>query len=83
MSKGRIEIAWSAPLDVRVYGYGPRIDPGGFVYRIFNGDGRKIISGSASQSGRDIARVEARVRGYAAEKGLDDVTVSILSLPPS
>lgn len=82
MTQARIEIAWSPPLDVRVYGYGTRADHGGFVYCVFDTKGNKLLSGSARQSGRDLARVEARVRGYAAEKGLTDVKVDVVSMPP-
>lgn len=44
------------------------------VYQIFDGAGRKLMSGTG---GADQAATIARVKALAAEKGLTDVTVEI------
>ncbi len=78
----RIEIKWRVPLDPAVYGYGSRIDRGGYCYGLFKG-GRRIVGGTFGES-RDPAGVTAYARKMAAEKGLaPDIPVLILEHPPS
>lgn len=72
----RVEIKYRAPLDPKVYGYGPRIDPGGHIYSIFR-DGRRIASGS----GADLETVKAHALRLAAEKGLGVPPVFVQAPP--
>lgn len=65
MRANRIEIKWRAPLDPKVYGYGRRLDPGGYVYRLFRG-GRLAVSGT----GRDLNDVRTHTLRRAAELGM-------------
>lgn len=63
----RLELKWRRPLDPAVYGYGPRVDPGGYCYRLFR-DGRLSMSGTAGanlgQAKAHAARIAPDARVY-------------------
>lgn len=73
----RIELNWRPPLDPRVHGYGTRIDPGGYCYRVFR-DGRLAGSGTA---GADLQAAKAHALRIAAGKGLSDPPVYVTPKP--
>jgi len=76
---GLIRINWRPPLDTRVYGYGSRIDPGGYIHQIFDGEGRKLVGGSSSD---DLPATIAHAKRLAADRGLPDATVEVVSTAP-
>lgn len=65
----QIRVDYRAPLDPAVYGYGPRIDPGGYIYQIFC-DGVKCIGGSVNTLDETVAW--KRAFKVAIDKGFTD-----------
>ena len=77
LSPNRIEIKWRPPLDPKIWGYGDRIDPGGYCYAIFR-NGRRYMSGSDSA---DLARVKIRTLYLAADGGITDPDMVVFPKP--